>query len=115
MKKKTNKIAEYATPRVCKLIKDPSYDGLGIHLCDSKNHMIKAIEPNSPAELSGLKPGDKILYVNNDNVEEASYANVIDKLKQALISGSDELNLVVMNAIEYNIFKGKNKRNLKLN
>lgn len=102
-------LAEYATPRVCKLIKDPSYDGLGIHLCDSKNHMIKAIEPSSPAELSGLKPGDKILYVNEDNVEEASYANVIEKLKNALSSGGDEINLIVMNAIEYNIFKGKAK------
>ena len=69
--------------------------------------MIKAIEPHSPAQLSGLKPGDKILYVNNENVENLSYTNVIEKLKQAL-NTSDELNLVVMNAIEYSIFKGKN-------
>lgn len=74
--------------------------------------MIKAIEPQSPAELSGLKPGDKILYVNNENVENLSYSNVIEKLKQAL-NVSDELNLVVMNAIEYNIFKGKNKSEKK--
>jgi C-terminal processing protease CtpA/Prc len=75
--------------------------------------MIKAIEPQSPAELSGLKPGDKILYVNNENVENLSYSNVIEKLKQAL-NVSDELNLVVMNAIEYNIFKGKNKSENKI-
>lgn len=75
--------------------------------------MIKAIEPNSPAELSGLKPGDKILFVNEENVEEASYSSVIEKLKNALASGNDELNLVVMNAIEYNIFKGKNSSNYR--
>lgn len=81
------------------------YNGLGIHLCDTKNHMIKDIEPDSPAEQGGLKPGDKILYINNENVENMSYLEVIECLKRAV--DIDNINLIVMNAIEYNIFKGK--------
>lgn len=84
-----------------------SFDGLGIHLCGTKNHMIKNIESNSPADLGGLKPGDKILVINNENVEEASYTTVVNRLKESLLNKTD-INLVVMNIIEYNMFKAKN-------
>jgi C-terminal processing protease CtpA/Prc len=69
--------------------------------------MIKNIETNSPADLGGLKPGDKILVINNENVEEASYTTVVNRLKEALTNKID-LNLIVMNIIEYNMFKEKN-------
>ena len=69
--------------------------------------MIKNIEPNSPADLGGLKPGDKILVINSENVEEASYTTVVNRLKDALLNQQD-INLVVMNIIEYNMFKEKN-------
>ncbi len=69
--------------------------------------MIKNIEKNSPADLGGLKPGDKILVINNENVEEASYTTVVNRLKEALTNQID-LNLIVMNIIEYNMFKEKN-------
>lgn len=76
-------------------------------MCGTKNHMIKNIEPNSPADMGGLKPGDKILVINNENVEEASYTTVVNRLKDALLNQTD-INLVVMNIIEYNMFKEKN-------
>lgn len=74
--------------------------------------MIKDIEPGSPAELGGLKPGDKILIINNENIENASYLDVVNKLKEALLTSTrNEMDLVVMNAIEYNIFKAQNSNN----
>ena len=39
---------DFNEPRRCDLLIDPNYAGLGIHLCDTKNHMIKDIETNSP-------------------------------------------------------------------
>lgn len=73
--------------------------------------MVKDIEPNSPAELGGLKPGDKILILNNENIENASYLEVLNKLKDALLNSvNKEINLVVMNAIEYNIFKSNSNK-----
>lgn len=57
--------------------------------------------------MGGLKPGDKILVINNENVEEASYTTVVNRLKDALLNQTD-INLVVMNIIEYNMFKEKN-------
>lgn len=99
--------AELPKPRICLVKVNKSFDGLGIHLCGTKNHMIKNIETNSPADLGGLKPGDKILVINSENVEEASYTTVVNRLKEALLNHQD-INLVVMNIIEYNMFKEKN-------
>ena len=69
--------------------------------------MIKNIEPQSPAELGGLKPGDKILVINEENVEDSDYTKVVSRLKENLLSRTD-IRLLVMNIIEYNVFKQKN-------
>ena len=69
--------------------------------------MIKNIESDSPAEEGGLKPGDKILVINKENVEEADYTTVVDRLKESLANNQD-IDLLVMNIIEYNLFKQQN-------
>ena len=74
--------------------------------------MIQDIEPGSPAEKGGLKPGDKILAINDENVEEASYMEVVNTFKNSL-TVQDQIQMVVMNAIEYNILKTKNENLLK--
>jgi len=78
--------------------------------------MIKNIDTNSPAEQGGLKPGDKILVINGENVEEADYTQIVDRLKQSIAKGQS-IDLLVMNIIEYNIFKETNPilQNCKLN
>ena len=81
-------------------------------MCDNRNHMIQDIEPGSPAERGGLKPGDKILVINDDNVEEAGYMEVVNKFKDFL-NNQDKIKMIVMNAIEYNILKTKNENLLK--
>lgn len=104
-----NKFVEYSMPRMCKLELDANFTGMGIHLCDNQNHMVKDIEPGSPAVKSGIKPGDKILMVGNEYVDELTYVQVVNKLKEALHSNSS-INLVVMNAIEYNLLKSNNQK-----
>ena len=89
------------------------FDGLGIHLCEIRNHMIQDIEHGSPAEKGGLKPGDKILQIDEENVEESSYMEVVNTLKHSLNNDQNEIKMIVMNAIEYNILKSKNETRLK--
>lgn len=68
--------------------------------------MILDIDKNSPADLAGVKPGDKILFIDSVNVEKSTCEDIKNKLYQAISSScNDELTLVVMNAIEYNISK----------
>ena len=75
--------------------------------------MIQDIEQGSPAEKGGLKPGDKILQIDDENVEESSYMEVVNTLKNALNNDQNEIQMIVMNAIEYNILKSKNENRLK--
>ena len=75
--------------------------------------MIQDIEQGSPAEKGGLKPGDKILAIDDENVEESSYMEVVNALKNSLNNDQDEIKMIVMNAIEYNILKSKNESRLK--
>ena len=75
--------------------------------------MIQDIEPNSPAEKGGLKPGDKLLAIDDENVEESSYMEVVNTLRNALNSNQSDIKMIAMNAIEYNILKSKNENRLK--
>jgi hypothetical protein len=97
---------EIPKPRNCLIKIDPSYNGLGMLLFDNKTSMIRQIEPNSPADKAGLKLGDKILAINDENVETASFAQVTNLLKQSLDNDERQIKLTVMNAVEYNLFKG---------
>jgi hypothetical protein len=76
--------------------------------------MIKDIDDLSPAEKSGLKPGDKILKVNEKNVEDiVDYQLILDLFKNDGIRKDEPINLTVMNAVEYNVFKS-NRNTAKL-
>lgn len=68
--------------------------------------MILDIEKNSPADLAGLKPGDKVLFIDSVNVEKSTCDDIKSIINQ-IVSNSDnaEFTLIVMNAIEYRIFK----------
>ena len=66
--------------------------------------MVKNVEPDSAAERGGLKPGDKILVINGENVEGADYTTIVERLKQSMVDQRD-IELLVMNIVEYNLFK----------
>ena len=97
-------MGDFPNPRSCLISVARASGGLGIHLCGTKNHMVKNVEPDSAAERGGLKPGDKILVINGENVEGADYTTIVERLKQSMVDQRD-IELLVMNIVEYNLFK----------
>ncbi|XP_078426769.1 Na(+)/H(+) exchange regulatory cofactor NHE-RF1-like [Cetorhinus maximus] len=73
---------EQLRPRLCVIEKGPT--GYGFHLHGEKGktgQFIRLVEAASPAERAGLRPGDKVVQVNGDNVEQDSHQQVVQKIK----------------------------------
>uniref|UniRef100_A0A8C2FGV6 PDZ domain-containing protein n=1 Tax=Cyprinus carpio TaxID=7962 RepID=A0A8C2FGV6_CYPCA len=57
-------------PRLCVLEKGEN--GYGFHMHGEKGksgQFIRLVEPDSPAEVSGLRAGDRLVFVNGERVE----------------------------------------------
>ncbi|XP_067296897.1 Na(+)/H(+) exchange regulatory cofactor NHE-RF2 isoform X2 [Pseudorasbora parva] len=68
-------------PRLCYLTKGDR--GYGFHLHGERNRgaqYIRKIEPGSPAELSGLRSGDRVVEVNGENVEGETHHQVVQRI-----------------------------------
>ncbi|KAM6939654.1 Na(+)/H(+) exchange regulatory cofactor NHE-RF2 [Xenentodon cancila] len=68
-------------PRLCFLIKGER--GYGFHLHGERNRggqFIRKVEPGSSADLAGLRPGDRVVEVNGENVESASHHQVVNRI-----------------------------------
>lgn len=72
-------------PRLCCLEKGPN--GYGFHLHGEKGKVgqfIRLVEPDSPAERSGLLAGDRLVEVNGENVEKETHQQVVSRIRAAL-------------------------------
>lgn len=64
-------------PRLCFLTKGSQ--GYGFHLHGERNRggqLVDKIEAGSCADLSGLRPGDRVVEVNGENVEQQTHHQV---------------------------------------
>ncbi|TSK14846.1 Na(+)/H(+) exchange regulatory cofactor NHE-RF1 [Bagarius yarrelli] len=87
-------------PRMCVLEKGS--DGYGFHLHGEKNkagQFIRLVEPQSPAELSGLRAGDKLAFVNGESVVGESHQQVVSRIRA--VSGKLELIVLDPETAEY--------------
>ncbi|KAJ7315985.1 hypothetical protein JRQ81_002147 [Phrynocephalus forsythii] len=69
-------------PRLCCPEKGPN--GYGFHLHGEKGKVgqfIRLVEPDSPAEKSGLRAGDRLVEVNGENVEKESHQQVVNRIR----------------------------------
>uniref|UniRef100_A0A4W5QHL7 Na(+)/H(+) exchange regulatory cofactor NHE-RF n=1 Tax=Hucho hucho TaxID=62062 RepID=A0A4W5QHL7_9TELE len=80
-------------PRRCILGKGSN--GYGFHLHGEKGktgQFIRLVEPDSPAATAGLFAGDRLTFVNGDNVEGESHQQVVARIRAT--AGSLELIVV---------------------
>uniref|UniRef100_A0A8C2DF87 Na(+)/H(+) exchange regulatory cofactor NHE-RF n=1 Tax=Cyprinus carpio TaxID=7962 RepID=A0A8C2DF87_CYPCA len=86
---------ETLRPRLCVLEKGEN--GYGFHLHGEKGksgQFIRLVEPDSPAELSGLRAGDRLVFVNGERVESDSHRQVVARI----LASAGRLELVVVDA-----------------
>lgn len=94
-------------PRLCTLEKGDN--GYGFHLHGEKGktgQFIRLVEPDSPAETSGLRAGDRLVFVNGEEVENESHQQVVSRIRATL----GRLELVVVDPDTEQLLK---KHNLK--
>jgi protein scribble len=87
--------------------------GLGIKIAGGKGSptpykddddgiFITKILPNSPALKTGLKVGDKLLKVNQVDLNDLSHQQAVDTLKQAVVSVVNQLTLSIFQELDMN-------------
>ncbi|KAF1394875.1 hypothetical protein PFLUV_G00005670 [Perca fluviatilis] len=70
-------------PRLCFLTKGER--GYGFHLHGERNkggQFIRKVEPGSSSDLAGLRPGDRVVEVNGENVENESHHRVVERIRE---------------------------------
>ncbi|KAG7459589.1 hypothetical protein MATL_G00212190 [Megalops atlanticus] len=91
---------EYLRPRLCVLEKGSN--GYGFHLHGEKGQIgqfVRLVEPDSPSEKSGLRAGDRLVFVNGESVETESHQQVVSRIRAT--TGRLELIVVDVDTDEY--------------
>ncbi|XP_005908044.2 Na(+)/H(+) exchange regulatory cofactor NHE-RF1 [Bos mutus] len=89
-------------PRLCAMKKGPNGYGFNLHSDKSKpGQFIRAVDPDSPAEASGLRAQDRIVEVNGVCVEGKPHGEVVSAIK----AGGDEAKLLVVDRETDEFFK----------
>jgi len=86
------------------------YREIGIYLKDHNSTEIVAIQPDSPAEKSGLKINDKIIYVEGQKIENSSQrvTDIInsdaDGKIEFVVKRNDVENIIEVDSVEKSIY-----------
>lgn len=71
-------------PRLCHVVKREDFDGYGFNLHAEKGkpgQYIGKVDENSPAEMAGLRQGDRIIEVNDVNIGTETHKQVVQRIK----------------------------------
>ncbi|XP_041813733.1 Na(+)/H(+) exchange regulatory cofactor NHE-RF1-like [Chelmon rostratus] len=102
--------SQYLRPRLCTLEKGDN--GYGFHLHGEKGktgQFIRLVEPDSPAETSGLRAGDRLVFVNGEDVENESHQQVVSRIRAT----TGRLELVVVDPDTEQLLKKHNMKCLQ--
>lgn len=97
MSENTNNDRDVRPPnaRLCHVIKSDTFDGYGFNLHANKGspgQYIGKVDPGSPAEVAGLREGDRILEVNGSSIRNENHKQVVQRIKA--LSGETKLLVV---------------------
>uniref|UniRef100_A0ACB8EKR7 Uncharacterized protein n=2 Tax=Sphaerodactylus townsendi TaxID=933632 RepID=A0ACB8EKR7_9SAUR len=82
--------------------KGPSGYGFNLHSDKTKpGQYVRAVDPDSPAESSGLRAQDRIIEVNGLSMEGKQHSDVVTAIK----AGGDETKLLVVDNLTDEFFK----------
>lgn len=93
-------------PRLCHIKKWPDFQGYGFNLHaerDRPGQYIGKIDDDSPAEAGGLKEGDRIIEINDANIENETHQQVIARVK----AGGNETKMLVVDKEADDYYKNK--------
>ncbi|KAM7067713.1 Na(+)/H(+) exchange regulatory cofactor NHE-RF1 isoform 2-T2 [Molossus nigricans] len=89
-------------PRLCTMKKGPNGYGFNLHSDKSKpGQFIRSVDPDSPAEASGLQAQDRIVEVNGVCMEGKQHGDVVSAIK----AGGDATKLLVVDKETDEFFK----------
>ncbi|NXN33163.1 NHRF1 protein, partial [Nycticryphes semicollaris] len=89
-------------PRLCCIKKGPNGYGFNLHSDKTRpGQYVRAVDPDSPAEVAGLAPQDRIIEVNGVCMEGKQHADVVAAIK----AGGEETKLLVVDALTDEFFK----------
>ncbi|XP_062976317.1 Na(+)/H(+) exchange regulatory cofactor NHE-RF1 [Elgaria multicarinata webbii] len=89
-------------PRLCQMKKGPNGYGFNLHSDKNKpGQYVRAVDPDSPAESSGLLPQDRIIEVNGVCMEGKQHSDVVSAIR----SGGDDTKLLVVDSLADDFFK----------
>lgn len=80
----TDTKTQHPHARLCHVIKSDSFDGYGFNLHAEKGkpgQYIGKVDDGSPAELAGLRQGDRILAVNDSSIANENHKQVVQRIK----------------------------------
>nr|XP_004655212.1 Na(+)/H(+) exchange regulatory cofactor NHE-RF1 isoform X1 [Jaculus jaculus] len=89
-------------PRLCNMKRGANGYGFNLHSDKSRpGQFIRAVDPDSPAEASGLRAQDRIVEVNGVCMEGRQHGDVVSAIK----AGGDEAKLLVVDQETDEFFK----------
>ena len=95
--------------RVCYIAKRTDFVGYGLNLTadvSKPGQYIKSVQRNSPAEQSGLKPGDRVVEINDINISNETFKEVVARIMA--VPDNTKLKLVVLDQEAGKYYPNKN-------
>ncbi len=96
------------TLRLCHLRRLNSSLQYGFNIKSKKDlecQYIGKVDKLTPADLAGVKSGDKIIEINNVNASSLNYADIMKIIKSGFNNNSNELLLLVVDETTDNFYK----------
>jgi len=84
-----NTLTDSPEPRLCHLLTWPNYEGYGFFVAyNTDGCYVKTVEPNSPAQLGGLRPLDRIIEINSKQVTAKDREYIMKQINKHKMSQS---------------------------